>query len=107
MGPLFVLIASSTSVLVAIVYLHTILRRLQRHVNRRKYVYGNRLTLITPKPAFRALFEIVTTRETSRVVLITEPPDNLDGKKTGLRTIIQKPRQIRVCGGNGGESNYT
>ncbi len=39
------------------------------------------IVAITPKPAFRALFSIVTTRETSGVTLVTEPPDKSDGTK--------------------------
>ncbi len=30
---------------------------------------------IQPKPAFRAVFQVVTTREESGVILIKEPPD--------------------------------
>ncbi len=41
------------------------------------------IVAITPKPAFRALFEIVKTRETSGVALIIEQPDRSDGTKNG------------------------
>ena len=35
----------------------------------------NAVVAIQPKPAFRAVFQVVTTRADSGVVLIKEPPD--------------------------------
>jgi hypothetical protein len=37
------------------------------------------IVAIRPKPAFRALFEIATTREGSGVVVIKEPPPDIEG----------------------------
>jgi hypothetical protein len=37
------------------------------------------IVAIQPKPAFRPLFEVATTREGSGVALINETPPDLDG----------------------------
>ena len=43
-------------------------------------VEEKRIVAIRPKPAFRPLFEIATTREGSGIVLVTEKRDDEDGQ---------------------------
>ena len=50
---------------------------------------------IRPKPAFKALFEIATTRKRSGIVLITTTPSDFSARR----------HRFRVPGGDGGGSN--
>ncbi len=59
---------------------------------------------IRPRPAFRPLFEMATTRNGSGVVLVKKGQGNAE-EREGLRPMDIGEKARRVRGGDGGESN--
>ena len=74
-------------------------------------VEGKRIVAIRPKPAFRPLLEIATTREGSDIVLAhdVEEGEDLGGAESLRNHASPRPEgkrlAFRVRGGDGGELN--
>ena len=65
-------------------------------------VEEKRIVAVRPRPAFRPLLEIATTREGSGIVLVNEKDPET---QISFRPVGRGLTAVRVCGGDGGESN--
>ena len=75
-------------------------------------VEEKRIVAIRPKPAFRPLLEIATTREESDIVLVHDEKEDEDlgeaePEKQGQPPAHRAEAGLASRGGDGGESNYT